>query len=370
MAFTILRRFFLLLFLLPTLASAQAAAPATYTLIAPLGPSLTGSVTLSQYLQGMLIFIIGIAGVLAVVMIVICGIQMMGSSVSGKSAAKECIWNAIFGLLIAIASWAILNTINPLFLASDVALPGVSTQTTAVAPLPGTGGTPVATDPMPTTPGYYFRYKDTLGNTKNSSLFDSSAACVIVQDKQEQSFSGSVVQKCFNVPKVAAPAGEDATRNALCGNTSCLYNKPLGINNKPCVPPDANGITNHCTNVDGLPGGTVSFLTGLPGACGCDVLITGGTENGHSSHAQGLPIFDLDTPAVLVNFIKTNATVKDNPSFCYASGGSCFRKWLYNGYWFTYEVNGSHTHWHVCQDGTTAPAGKSVALFTKACTQI
>jgi len=343
--------------------------PSTYTLIAPLGPSLTGSVTLSQYLQGMLVFIIGIAGVLAVVMIVICGIQLMGSSVSGKSAAKECIWNAIFGLLIAIAAWAILNTINPLFLASDVVLPGVTTQTTASAPLPGTGSTPVATDPMPTTPGYYFRYLDTLGNTKNSSLFDSSAACVIVQDKQEKSFPGSVVQQCFNVPKVAAPGGEDSTRIALCGKTSCVSDKPLSIKKKPCVPYTARyqDVSGGCTNVGGLPGGTVSFLTGLPSACSCDVAITGGTEAGHASHGASIPVFDLSLTPALLNFIKTNATIKNNPSFCTGgSNGTCHRKWLYGGYWFTQEGD----HWHVCQDGTTNPPGKSAALFTKACTQI
>src|SRR5574340_526552 len=80
-----------------------------YTLLEPLGP-LSGPVTLSGYLQGVFKVTIGVAGVLAVVMIVICAIQMMGSpSVSQKSASKECITNAIFGLLLALGSWIILN---------------------------------------------------------------------------------------------------------------------------------------------------------------------------------------------------------------------------------------------------------------------
>jgi hypothetical protein len=58
--------------------------------------------------------------------------MMMSGSVSGKSEAKECIWNAIFGLLIAIAAWAILYTINPdllknSFILADIPTPAGST---------------------------------------------------------------------------------------------------------------------------------------------------------------------------------------------------------------------------------------------------
>ncbi len=97
--------------LLALLAPWPTLAQTTYTLLAPLA-GLT-EVTLSKYMEGMVRVIIGLAGILAVVMIVICGIQMIGSpSVSQKNESKECIWNAILGLLLVIGSWVILNTIN------------------------------------------------------------------------------------------------------------------------------------------------------------------------------------------------------------------------------------------------------------------
>jgi hypothetical protein len=108
-----------LLSLIPAIALA---APSTYDLISPIGGMTTG-IDLSTYLQKIIIVTIGVAGVLAVVMIVICGIKMMTSgAVSGKSEAKECIWNAIFGLLIAIAAWALLYTINPELLKNELNL--------------------------------------------------------------------------------------------------------------------------------------------------------------------------------------------------------------------------------------------------------
>ncbi len=363
------RLLFLLAFIFPSIALA---APATYNLLAPLG-TLSGAVTLSDYLQGIVQVIIGVAGVLAVIMIVICAIQMIGSpSVSQKSASKECITNALFGLLLAIGSWILLSTINTDLLKSDFNLAALSTP---VAPAPAAP----TSDPMPTNPGYYYRYDSGSGIIKNSPPYDTAPICDQLM-KKAQSEGVTISQTCFNVPKPTTSIGggsETSTRTALCANApssctaackaQCLFTKPLGTNNSPCVPSTINGVENHCTNVAGLPGGTVSFLVGLPSACSCNVIITGGTENGHASHGANIPVFDLSKSVTLYNFIKTNASIKANPSFCKSHGGTCHQKWLYNGYWFTDEDS---KHWHVCKDGTTAPAGKSVTLFKKACTQI
>ena len=115
---------FTLLTLLPTIALAAAS---TYDLISPIGGMTTG-VDIVTYLQKIIVVTIGVAGVLAVVMLVICGIKvMMSGSASGKSAAKECLWNALFGLLITIAAWALLYTINPDLLKNDATLADVPT---------------------------------------------------------------------------------------------------------------------------------------------------------------------------------------------------------------------------------------------------
>jgi hypothetical protein len=86
-----------------------------YTPLAPL-PQTTyasGKTDIAKYVTGGFTFFIALAGVLAVVRIVWGGIEYMTSDVvSSKSAARETIQNAIYGLILAIVSWLILNTID------------------------------------------------------------------------------------------------------------------------------------------------------------------------------------------------------------------------------------------------------------------
>jgi len=58
---------------------------------------------------------VGLAGVLAVLFIVIGGLEYIASAAnpSAKESAKKRIWAAIGGLLLALASYLILQTINP-----------------------------------------------------------------------------------------------------------------------------------------------------------------------------------------------------------------------------------------------------------------
>ena len=73
-----------------------------------------GGVTFQTYLPGIYKLGIGIAGVLAVLMITIGGIEyMVSEAISGKERAKQRIWNAVWGLLLAFISYAILYTLNP-----------------------------------------------------------------------------------------------------------------------------------------------------------------------------------------------------------------------------------------------------------------
>jgi cell wall-associated NlpC family hydrolase len=90
-----------------------------YKLLAPLPiigdeVKITGGTALQTYLGGIFRLLIGLAGIFAVLMIVIGGIQYMTSEVVfSKEEAKQRIWNAVWGLLLAIGSFVILNTINP-----------------------------------------------------------------------------------------------------------------------------------------------------------------------------------------------------------------------------------------------------------------
>jgi hypothetical protein len=103
-----------------------------YCLLAPL-PNIvkvTPTTGLGDYLNIVVKFTIGFAGVLAVVMIVLGGITYMGSeSFTKKEDAKGMIGHAIGGLLLALAAFLILNTINPNLVRLHL---GISTQSIAV----------------------------------------------------------------------------------------------------------------------------------------------------------------------------------------------------------------------------------------------
>ncbi len=138
-----MKKFFLftLPFFIAHSAEAACVIPGQYELLVPIG-TLSGCVDLATYVKGMFETIIGLAGILAVVMIVYCGIKLMTSgSAGGKTEAKTCITNALFGVLLAVGSWLILNTINPLFLVAkpSVGIPVVGLNpSTAVAIPSGT----------------------------------------------------------------------------------------------------------------------------------------------------------------------------------------------------------------------------------------
>ncbi len=89
--------------------------PLNYKLLAPIGKTTEIKTNdIGKYFNILFNIAIGLAGALAVVMIVVGGIQWMGSeSIFGKTEGKERVMSAILGLLIAVGSYTLLNTINP-----------------------------------------------------------------------------------------------------------------------------------------------------------------------------------------------------------------------------------------------------------------
>lgn len=106
-------------FLLPNTALAQEAAPTTYTLLAPipLDPNSTApspTATTATFLPGLFKLMIAIASGLAVIMLIYAGVKYISTDAfSGKDEAKGIIEDALWGLLLAMSAWLILNTINP-----------------------------------------------------------------------------------------------------------------------------------------------------------------------------------------------------------------------------------------------------------------
>lgn len=77
--------------------------------------------TIGGYVNIMFKIIIGIVGVLAVVMLVLGGVQYMSTdAISGKESGKETIQHALGGLILALGAFVILNTINPSILSLNI----------------------------------------------------------------------------------------------------------------------------------------------------------------------------------------------------------------------------------------------------------
>ncbi len=86
--------------------------------------NLQGDNVLGKYLNLMLKIFIGLCAVMAVVMIVMGGLEYMTSElISSKEEGKSKITGALFGLVIALGAYALLNTINPDLLKSDFDIP-------------------------------------------------------------------------------------------------------------------------------------------------------------------------------------------------------------------------------------------------------
>lgn len=110
----------LLFVLLPQTTAVLAQAEKEYKYLAPLptdyGPQTkdASSTATGSYFANVFAIVIAVAGGLAVVRLVYGGIQYMSTdAISGKNDAKATIQGALWGLLLAIGAWLILNTIDP-----------------------------------------------------------------------------------------------------------------------------------------------------------------------------------------------------------------------------------------------------------------
>jgi hypothetical protein len=97
---------------------------------------------LGGYLKAIFQLGIGIAVTLAVVMLVINGIQYMFSDIPGvKLSAKNNLGGIIFGLILAFSSWLILYTINPNLVEFDLITSIRDAARTAAESTPSTAST-------------------------------------------------------------------------------------------------------------------------------------------------------------------------------------------------------------------------------------
>lgn len=107
-----------IVFGIPEITFAQTTTAPEYKLLEPLPfitkEGSTNKTDVTTYIPGAVQLMIGVAGVLAVIMIMFGGIKFMSTDAfQGKNDARAIIWNAVWGLILTIGAYVILNTINP-----------------------------------------------------------------------------------------------------------------------------------------------------------------------------------------------------------------------------------------------------------------
>ena len=115
----------------------------TYVPLEPLpGVNQTG-LGFADYISGMFRLFITLGALFAVLMIVLAGISYMTSSSPLKlKAAQERATAALYGLLLLVACWLILYTINPNLLRFDLFTSTLNTAAQKNTAPNSTGGTP------------------------------------------------------------------------------------------------------------------------------------------------------------------------------------------------------------------------------------
>jgi hypothetical protein len=246
-----------------------------------------GPDALGKYLNIAINIAVGLAGVLAVLMIVMGGIEYMTSELANtKEDAKSRITNAIMGLVIALGAYALIYTINPNLVRLD-----------------------------------------TL-NFKTAELKVTVEAVDIAQ--------GCSGTNCGGYAK-----GGDW---AAVGGTATALPPFVNVNRSG----DCSKIGDQaCTSTRGLNTGAV--LATQQG-CGCVLTITGGTEswlhNTGTSHKPGSSTVDLQMTTDLNNYIiKNGIPGKDARGFKIFVIGDV--KYLPEKEGSTTASTG--THWHVYQ---------------------
>lgn len=125
-----------------------------------------------QYLLGLFKLIIALSAILAVVMITYGGLEyIMSASFGAKQDGKERITNAVVGLLLALASYLILYTINPNLVSLKFSVPACTNGATTCPVNAGATGTTGSN-------GALLNTNDTISNnldTTNNSFLNNSA---------------------------------------------------------------------------------------------------------------------------------------------------------------------------------------------------
>jgi hypothetical protein len=270
-----------------------------YCLLEPIGTEggenfekFTGSQGLADYLNiGIKIFL-GVVATLSVIMIVLGGIQYMTTDAySKKEGGKEMITHSIGGLLLALASVLLLQTINPQLLQVEVDLPTVDVTALSVDQ-----------------PGDLERVTVTVNGQSVSYDTKCNQASIDYASKNGfkletgSPFPPNDAAKTEEKAIIAELAKADISWTSTNGGTLCT----------------AVGQTG-CTSFYGTPKNGINKLIEFKNACvafdkTCKIVISGATECWpHQSHGPGLDRFDILPNSGLQKYITSNNFNKEAP---------------------------------------------------------
>ena len=238
-------------------------ATSRYTVLAPLpgttecgtniGTNTKCQTDLPTYFKGAFNLMIGLAALLAFGMITYAGVLYATTeSLTGKSNAKQKITDAVWGLVLVIASYTIVYTI--------------------------------------------------LGG-KDGLSFNLKIEPIKINPWATVSAGGGPLAPGYNLTADEKTTNTDIANDLPPGVTSY-------VGDKPCTAT----MTTGCVNLVGIPPETLGNLSGLSKACGnCSVAITGGTEGGHKdgsnyTHSKDSPVVDVATNPQLDSYIQNNMT--------------------------------------------------------------
>lgn len=288
-----------------------------YAPLAPIPELQTdvGKTNISTFIPGLIKLTIGVAGGLAVIFIIIGGIQYITTDAySGKSSAKDTIQNAVFGLILAIGAYTLLNTINPQLVNFDLKLQKLE-KGENIDPTTG----------------------EFTGGTTNNPATDS--------------FTAGMYWK-----------NDDEWRNKL-------KEKDISINKFNC-----NKVGEpSCTSVYDINPVVTEGLIKLKDDCKCFMVVTGGTEywlHGNRSpdinlnttpHKPGGRVVDLSigtldssgalvTPSTMTTYLRRWGSRLPEPAA--GTKPSCApgkeRYFFKGGVYVNEEIDKNPAHWHVC----------------------
>jgi len=245
---------------------------------------------------------------------VLVGVYRMEASESGIRKSNETFRRTTLGLLGVFSLFLIIFTLNKSLLTGNVGLGKLKADPVPATNVSSTSSnvTAVQNDPQTSTPSIV------NGRTyaERKASHDANAA--------------SLWAAGINTNKVGQLCSAEALRTGA-GCTSLAYLWPE----------------------------TITMLKNLKGVCpDCAIVITGGTEPGHSSHCEGGGNVDLrllntrndpNNPDPLYVFLKKNATKTDVTNNCYI-------RYYYDGYKFCDERAPRPQHFHVdsqkqCRNG-------------------